>query len=86
MCAQRCGICARCWALEESQDLTDPVSMLLKEEMKPYKVENDGALGAAEAECHGRSLLSSREEWTWFMKSFNAKGGNYVERKRMDRA
>lgn len=62
------------------------MSMLLKEEINPYKVENDGALGTAETECHGRSLLSPREEWTWFMKSFNAKGGNYVECKRMDRA
>lgn len=86
MHAQMRGMCARCWALEKSQDLTDPVSMLLKGEIKPYKVENDGALGTAETECHGRSLLYSREEWTWFMKSFNAKSGNYVERKRMDRA
>lgn len=47
--------------------------MLLKEEIKPYKVESDGALGTAETECHGRSLLSPREEWTWFMKSLNEK-------------
>lgn len=71
-CTHRRVVCARSWALEESQDLTGPVSMLLKEEIKPYKVESDGALGTAETECHGRSLFP-REEWTWFMKSLNEK-------------
>lgn len=52
--------------------------MVLKEELKPYKVEKDGNGGAIEIECHGSALLSSRERINFcvFLGNFDAKGGS----------
>lgn len=50
------------------------------------QVEDDGAIGTLETEHRGSSLLSPREEWIWFMESFDTKGGNCAESKRMGRA
>lgn len=54
------------------------MSTVLKEEVKPCKVENDGTIGAVEMEGHGSSLLSPRE-LIRSMGSFNAKGGSCAE-------